>query len=96
MDSAVATNRKAATVGFMSAGVLVGIALKVLVDSAAAITTGGLGQFLAQDFFLNDFCTNLRLSSFLLFVAASWPTGHILLKFLFLGLIQSPSNSLAP
>ncbi len=51
MDSAVATNRKAATVGFMSAGVLVGIALKVLVDSAAAITTGGLGQFLAQDFF---------------------------------------------
>lgn len=51
MDSAVATNRKAATVGFMSAGVLTGIALKVLVDSAAAITTGGLGQFFAMDLF---------------------------------------------
>jgi preprotein translocase subunit SecE len=51
MDSAVATNRKAATVGFMSAGVLSGIAVKVLVDSVAAVSTGAVGRVFADDRF---------------------------------------------
>lgn len=50
MENAVATNRKVATVGFMAAGVLIGIALKVLLDASAAVATGALGRALATDF----------------------------------------------
>lgn len=49
MDNAVATNRKIATVGFMAAGVLVGVAIKVLLDASAAIATGAFGRALAMD-----------------------------------------------
>ncbi len=50
MENTAATNRKVATVAFMAAGVLVGIALKVLLDASAAIATGTLGRMLATDF----------------------------------------------
>lgn len=49
MDSAVANNKKAATVGFMLAGILVGIGVKVLLDSVAAVATGSVGRFFAMD-----------------------------------------------
>lgn len=49
MENAVATNRKIATVGFMAAGLLVGIAIKVLLDASTAIATGGIGRVLASD-----------------------------------------------
>lgn len=49
MDSAVVANRKVTTVGFMSGGILVGIGVKVLVDSLAAVATGGFGRFFASD-----------------------------------------------
>ncbi len=50
MENAVATNRKTATVAFMAAGILVGVAVKVLLDTAAAIATGAVGRALASDF----------------------------------------------
>lgn len=50
MENAVATNRKIATVGFMGAGVLVGVAMKVLLDAMTAIATGAFGRVLAGDF----------------------------------------------
>ena len=49
MDSAIATNRKVATVSFMAAGLLMGITAKVLLDASAAIATGGFGRVLATD-----------------------------------------------
>ena len=49
MDSAVAANKKAATVGFMIAGILIGIATKVLLDSIGAIATGAVGRFVTLD-----------------------------------------------
>lgn len=50
MENAVATNRKIATVAFMASGILVGIAIKVLLDASAAIATGVFGRALASDF----------------------------------------------
>lgn len=54
MESAVATdratNRKVVTVGLMAGGILIGIGVKVLLDSAAAIATGSIGRFFAMDF----------------------------------------------
>lgn len=50
MESAVATNRKMATVAFLGAGILIGVAIKVLLDASAAIATGAFGRVLASDF----------------------------------------------
>ena len=50
MENAVATNRKISTVAFMATGVLVGIAVKVLLDASAAIATGSIGRVLSTDF----------------------------------------------
>ena len=49
MENAVATNRKTATVAFLAAGILIGVAAKVLLDTAAAVATGVLGRALASD-----------------------------------------------
>ena len=49
MENAIATNRKTATVAFMGAGILTGVAVKVLLDASAAIATGALGRALASD-----------------------------------------------
>ncbi len=51
MDRSEGINRKAVTVGFMLGGILIGIAVKVLLDSAVAIATGPLGRFISQDWF---------------------------------------------
>lgn len=69
MDSAVAANRKAATVGFMSAGVLIGITVKVLVDSGAAVSTGALGRFFAYDFVRHGLPVVFGLATFALLQA---------------------------
>ena len=49
MDNAVNANRKTATVGFMVGAILVGIAIKVLLESTIAIATGAVGRFVAMD-----------------------------------------------
>lgn len=49
MENAVATNRKTATVAFMASGILVGVAVKVLLDTSAALATGAFGRALASD-----------------------------------------------
>lgn len=43
------TNSKIITVSFMVTGILLGIVTFVLVDSLAAIATGSVGRFFAQD-----------------------------------------------
>ncbi len=72
MENAVATNRKVATVAFMAAGVLAGIALKVLLDASAAIATGALGRALATDFVRHGVPV---ISGFALFLALQLNAG---------------------
>ena len=43
------TNSKIITVSFMVAGILIGVFASVMIDTLAAIATGGLGRFLNQD-----------------------------------------------
>lgn len=43
------TNSKTITVSLMAGGILVGITFSVLIDALAAIATGPVGRFLAQD-----------------------------------------------
>ena len=43
------TNNKIVTVSFMLAGILLGLVTFVLVDTLAALTTGGLSRTLSQD-----------------------------------------------
>lgn len=50
MENTAVSNRKIATVAYMTAGVLVGITIKVLLDASVAIATGALGRVLATDF----------------------------------------------
>ncbi len=50
MENTAATNRKTATVAFLAAGILIGVAVKVLLDTSAAIATGVFGRALASDF----------------------------------------------
>lgn len=50
MENTAATNRKTATVAFLAAGILIGVAVKVLLDTSAAIATGAFGRVLASDF----------------------------------------------
>ncbi|MES2855866.1 MAG: preprotein translocase subunit SecE [Bdellovibrionota bacterium] len=42
-------NNKIATVSFMVAAVLIAIVVSVLMNTLAAVTTGGFGRFVAQD-----------------------------------------------
>ncbi len=43
------TNNKIITVSFMAAGILLGLVVFVLLESLAAIATGGFGRFAQQD-----------------------------------------------
>jgi len=43
------TNSKIITISFMAAGILLGIVAFVLVESTAAIATGGIGRFFGQE-----------------------------------------------
>jgi preprotein translocase subunit SecE len=43
------SNNKIVTMSYVATGVLVGIVVFVLLESAAAIATGSVGRFLAQD-----------------------------------------------
>lgn len=65
MDSAVAANKKAATVGFMIAGILIGIGAKVLLDSIGAIATGTVGRFVTMDLVRHGFPVLAGLGSFI-------------------------------
>ena len=43
------TNNKTISICFMIAGILVGIVASVLMETLAAVATGGFGRFVAQD-----------------------------------------------
>lgn len=49
------TNSKIITVSFMIAAILVGIVIFVLLESTAAISTGGLGRFVSQEWVRHGF-----------------------------------------
>jgi preprotein translocase subunit SecE len=49
METATDLNAKFVTVGFLGAGVLVGIGASVLFEAGAAIATGRLGQFFGNE-----------------------------------------------
>jgi preprotein translocase subunit SecE len=44
------TNNKIITVSFMITGILIGIVINVLLEALIAVSTGGFGRFVAQDF----------------------------------------------
>lgn len=57
-------NSKIVTISFMVAGILIGFVAFVLLESAAAITVGAFGRFLAQDYVRHGFPVVLGILSF--------------------------------
>ena len=60
-------NNKIATVSFMLAAVLIGIVVSVLMNTLAAITTGGFGRFVAQDVVRHGLPVTIGLVCFFVF-----------------------------
>lgn len=67
MENIEASNRKALTISFLGAGVLVGIAFKVLLESAIAIVTGPVGKVLSLDLIRHGLPVAVGTVSFLYF-----------------------------
>lgn len=49
-NSGTSLNNKIITISFLVGSILIGLVVSVLVDTLAAVTTGGVGRFFAQDF----------------------------------------------
>lgn len=48
-NSGTSLNNKIITVSFLVGSILIGVVVSVLVDTLAAVATGGVGRFFAQD-----------------------------------------------
>ncbi len=65
MDSANNTNNKIITVSFMVSGILIGIVVSVVMTTMAALATGAVGRFLAQDIVLHGVPVAIGIVAFL-------------------------------
>lgn len=57
-------NNKIITISFMVTGILLGIVAFILVDSLAAVATGGFGRFLGQDMVRHGLPVGLGIVTF--------------------------------
>lgn len=69
MDSSMVENKKTTTMGFMIAGLLLGIGTKVILGSLAAIITGPVGQILANEWVRHGAPVVVGLSTFIILMA---------------------------
>ena len=60
------TNNKIITISLMTAGILIGLVVFVLVESMAAIATGGFGRMLAQDLVRHGLPVAIGLLAFII------------------------------
>jgi preprotein translocase subunit SecE len=65
VDSANNTNNKIITVSFMVSGILIGIVVSVVMTTMAALATGAVGRFLAQDIVLHGVPVAIGIVAFL-------------------------------
>jgi len=57
-------NSKIVTISFMTAAILIGLVVSVLLESLAAVSVGGFGRFIAQDYVQHGLPVIIGLLSF--------------------------------